>query len=210
MLVTSSSVQDHIDIVKNLSVLRSKAGENIDVYTVEAGSVSKNGIKLSDSRKDLLDKIAESNESLILIHYDTLAEGIDISSLTGLVVLRKVKKYKLLQLIGRIGRPASIDLDKNGNIIDINNRSKPCSVVTIPVIDDEYLCGIDAKDIANTFIEGGYNDISTSVSIISEGTLRGKRAEEADEADDHVYEAIKSAEIDRDVAALIRQGVLTF
>jgi hypothetical protein len=55
-----------------------------------------------DSLKDTLG--GDASVKLIIVHYDILAEGIDVPGLLGVLILRNMKEAKFLQTIGRVVR----------------------------------------------------------------------------------------------------------
>lgn len=150
-----------INSIEGLSLIKSKCG-NVNVYTVMSDACTKNGNAYAGTRFQMLDEIKSSKADCILVHYDTLSEGIDISTLTGLLVMRQLSQYKFLQTVGRTGRPYIGDMH-NGECIDINNRMKPYSIITLPIIENTQLAGNQAKIYCGAFALGGYGELSTYV-----------------------------------------------
>ena len=122
-LFAISNSQDLQEILKNQEVFRESLPEH-DVFIIHSNKkigVTKNGIEIKN-RNDFLDEIRSSKNCLIF-HYDILSEGIDISGITGVAILRSMNTCKLLQTVGR-----SLRLHK------INGKNiKEYSLVTIPV-----------------------------------------------------------------------------
>lgn len=163
MLVVSRGLEDHNYVEERLQQLWEKLGDNIPVYTVEGNSngVRKNGIRFrNNNRAALLEEIKQSNKSCIIMHYDTLAEGIDVNTISGACVMRQLSKYKLLQTIGRCGRPLKTDMNENYDVISMKGRKKPVSIITLPIIDSNWISGIYAKEVCDAFIAGGYGELS--------------------------------------------------
>lgn len=79
-------------------------GDNKAFYT-------KNGVVLNkaDFLKDLKTSGKNADVKMIVLHYDTLSEGIDIDGLTGMLPLRSLSKNKFLQNFGRISRVYEYD-----------------------------------------------------------------------------------------------------
>lgn len=160
MLVASRGLEDHKKVEGELVKLWEKLGEVVPLYCVEAGSTRKNGRELK-SRYETLAEIKASGKSAIIMHYDTLSEGIDIGTLTGVCILRKLTKFKLLQTIGRPGRPYIADLNEKYEVRDMNKRMKPVSVITLPIVDGEHIGGLNSSTIVEAFAIGGYGDLTT-------------------------------------------------
>lgn len=208
MLVASRGREDINLINEGLSTLWEKIGSNVPVYTVLAGEVKKNGkIHLQNNRMAVLDEIKQSNESCILVHYDTLAEGIDINSLTGACILRNMSKAKLLQTIGRCGRPLASDLNSDGEIEDMNSRLKRCSVVTLPIVDGKHIGGLESKKIVDAFVEGGYAELTTYLDDETKKTMSDKK----DEWDfggsdkDDILAGIVGSTLERDIKLVLEE-----
>ena len=124
-------------------ILRSKG---VDIYAVastdEIGNVI-NGERVR--RQDFLKRLKKDGEDktkrLIVLHYDILAEGIDVSGFSGIMPLRTLNKSKFLQTFGRCARPDKEDKVKlnNGelnpkNPKDLDKMNKPFAYIMIPNI----------------------------------------------------------------------------
>ena len=157
MLVAMSSTQEFKTIQDNINEMRNIVKGNLDLYSITAGTQYKNGINLP-SREAALKDFAENKNQSIILHCDTLAEGIDVPGITGIFLLRGLTKAKFIQTIGRAARPSSLDINIDGEVIDMENRVKPYAIITIAVVDDKHHSNIDSDDICNAFIEGGYGD----------------------------------------------------
>ena len=158
MLVATRGYDDHKKVESQLEVLWRALKTRVPVFTIEAAETRLNGQPYK-SRAQVIEEIRNSGSSVIILHYDTLSEGIDVSSLTGALILRSMTKAKLLQTIGRCGRPYEYDLDDNGEPIDIEHRKKPFSIITFPTLKREHIAGMAASDVASAFREGGYGDL---------------------------------------------------
>lgn len=208
MLVATRGYNDHSDIEENLQALWAKIGQ-VPVYIIEANDARRNGhTYLGGNRFKVLEEIKNSDEDCIVMHYDTLSEGIDISSLTGACILRQLSKAKLLQTIGRCGRPYVKDLNSKFEISDMNKRMKPYCVITFPVIDGKHIGGIETKSICDAFTAGGYGDLSTYLSE-DEQLILAKPENTLDLGDEdnlpHLA-AILNSSIQRDAEAVAKLG----
>ena len=209
MLVAMSDTRYFKSIQENANEIRSMV-DYVDIYTITAGSQHKNGVNLP-SREAALDDFGKNKNQCIILHCDTLAEGIDVPGITGVFVFRTLSKAKLIQTIGRAARPCLEDMDKNGEVIDINNRLKPCAIVTVPVIDDKYYANINSDIICEAFIEGGYGDCLKDITqfIVEERAdskeSKGKKASitsatitaQIEEEDEIEYKTIMNVEAER-------------
>lgn len=212
MLVCSRGYDDHRKLENELQTLWKLIGNPVDLFVVEAKESRLNGRRLSD-RYEALKMIAENGKvgkDTIVIHWDTLAEGIDISSLTGVVLLRQMKKSKILQTIGRAGRPYWKDLGADGEIKDMNKRMKPFSILTIPVVDGEHIGGQRTEDYAKAFIIGGYDELADLIN--RDGNTEPNSNSTVDEDDkekiDPFYSAALSFKSRNKVEELLNLGLL--
>lgn len=171
MLVASRGLEDHKKLESELTKLWELIGFIVPVYVIEASAHRKNNRKHLNSRYEMVQEIKNLGQNAIIMHYDTLSEGIDISSLTGACILRTMQKSKLLQTIGRCGRPYSLDLGPDGEVINMDKRLKPICVVTLPIVDGQHIGGMQAKSICDAFIAGGYGDLSTYMTDTDKKTM---------------------------------------
>ena len=78
---------------------------NVEVLTVHSTEefTTYNGDVITRSEFDMLKLQLGNNPDsrLIIVHYDILAEGIDVPGLLGVLILRNMKEAKFLQTIGR-------------------------------------------------------------------------------------------------------------
>jgi superfamily II DNA or RNA helicase len=102
-----------------------------------------NGDKVS--RREFLERLKKDGrdvtQKLLILHYDILAEGIDVPGITGIMPLRTLGKAKFLQTFGRAAR---LDLDDRERIesseiksTDLVEMNKPYAWVIVPTIIHE-------------------------------------------------------------------------
>jgi superfamily II DNA or RNA helicase len=168
LLVCSRGLADHRQLEEQLEELYERIGERVPIFAIEGGESRVDGVR-KNNRNITINELKSCNESAIVIHYDTINEGIDISGLTGVVFLRNIAQWKLIQAIGRCARPYYRDIDRYGNVIDIETRMKPHCIISLPFIDGTPLGNWKAEDIAAAFIAGGYGDL-TDYQIIDKET----------------------------------------
>lgn len=106
LLVCCDSSKQLRKIVKSISLQEFCKEQNIKLFAVssyaEIGD-SVNG-KPINSRNDILNMMfdLDETEDAILLHVDILSEGIDLPSLTGVMILRKtISEESLIQTVGR-------------------------------------------------------------------------------------------------------------
>ena len=214
MLVASPGLPEMENLQNNLrqfwDALKAEskgALEQVNVYCISSDGEFKNG-RVLNSRFDALEEIRNSGKNAVVVHYDTLAEGIDIDSLTGAFIMRKLSKAKFMQTIGRCGRPFSMDLDSNKDPKkeiynpeeEIDLRKKRRCIITIPVVDGVFLGNYSGIEWCEAFIAAGYSDLWTYVHE-NEATPTGKPGGRKGD-DDNEYSTIRSHMIDRRMADL--------
>jgi len=102
-----------------------------------------NGEKVN--RREFLNRLKEDgrkpSQELIILHYDILAEGIDVPGITGIMPLRTLLKAKFLQTYGRTAR---MDIEDRQNIDSgkikpdqLSEMNKPYAWVIVPTIIHE-------------------------------------------------------------------------
>lgn len=211
MLIASRGYSDHKKVENELNKLWETIGCKVDVYVIEAGSSRCNGRELP-SRYKALEDVNNSRQDAIVLHYDTLSEGIDIDTLTGVCILRQLSKAKLMQTIGRCGRPYKEDLNRDGEVINMKHRRKKYSVVTLPIVDGNHIGGLDSQTISDAFIDCGYDDIMTYMALQRDDEKKPATTEDLlslGESDvDDMYSSIQRIERTRYYDKLIQMGLL--
>lgn len=166
MLAAMAGTAEFPVIMEGLSKLWALVGPDVDVYTVASDSqrMSKNGVVWAKDREALLEDFAASAnrgcESIIL-HCDTIAEGLDVDGLTGLLLFRSLSKSKLIQTIGRICRPYYTDL-VNGEPIPLEQREKKFAYVTMLTVDGAPYVA-KGLEIVDAFTIAGYDEITSYI-----------------------------------------------
>lgn len=200
MLVVARDVRDDMtngieqNIAKIQWAIEVETGvQNVPIYTISSKGAYRNGRVFNGSRADALARIDLHEINAIVVHYDTLSEGIDINTLSGVVILRQLSKPKFIQNMCRAARPLITDLDSVGQpraelydpeiLLDL--RKKPRFILTVPVVNGEVYAGPRYKDIADAFAEGGYGDITDFIPYI-ESTPTGRTQEFDLSSDDDI------------------------
>lgn len=115
----------------------------VKVYAVASDEKVGNNINGEKvSRREFLNRLKEDGkkpaQELVIMHYDILAEGIDVPGITGIMPLRTLGKAKFLQTFGRAAR---LDIEDRENISkgkitpdQLSEMNKPYAWVIIPTI----------------------------------------------------------------------------
>lgn len=150
VLISAKGTQDIINFINSKEYQRLR-NSDVDIYAVASnGGVGNNINGERVSRQDFLRRLksdgTDNRKKLIVLHYDILAEGIDVSGFSGIMPLRTLSKSKFLQTYGRSARPDNEDREKiDGDIIkpsDLELMNKPYAYIMIPSVysgnaDDE-------------------------------------------------------------------------
>jgi superfamily II DNA or RNA helicase len=190
MLVAMPSTLAFNDIMTDLPKMRSIVGNhNIDVYYITSDTQVKNGRVLAD-REIALEDFDANPHPCIIIHCDTLAEGIDVDGIGGVLIMRGLGMTKAIQTIGRAARPSILDIKANGEIK--KDRIKKACIVTLARIDGDWCGDTTIAEWANMFRVAGYGDIWDFVQ--PEPAKRGAGGE-LQEANDPIYDEIEQIKI---------------
>lgn len=189
MLVAMPNTQFFDEIMAGLGTIRTIVGDwNVDVYYVSAERCSING-KPETDRELVLEHFAKNQNKCIIIHCDTLAEGIDIDGIGGVFLLRNLGLAKTIQTIGRACRPAREDINKDGTIKE--DRIKTNAIVTLAMVDGEWFSNAKTSDYAEVFKQGGYADLWDYVD--PEFKEEGKKKPDGDDLEDPKIKEIEDA-----------------
>lgn len=201
MLVTMPNTGFFEDIIKNLDKIRKITGDyNLDVYYVTADRVSKNGNPRfgPSSREEMLEDFESNKNRCIIIHCDTLAEGIDIDGIGGVLMMRDLSIAKMIQTIGRACRPAKADIRMDGEIR--KKRIKTNAIVTLVRMDNEYLGCSKLEKFVELFRTADYGEFWDRID--PEFLEQGKKREKGEPDDIVVWDEIL------DIRATERSDVL--
>jgi hypothetical protein len=159
--------------VESIARIQEIVGFEVDVYTIAAGSNTKNGSSSGmKSRAKTLKKFARSTVPSIIVHCDTLAEGIDIDGLTGAFIARGLSHAKFVQTIGRCIRPLKGDLRADGTPKTMGRRKKKYAPIHVAVVDGEVRNGM-IQIWYDALLAAGYGAIVEGIltaSDIKDGT----------------------------------------
>ena len=157
MLVVMPGVKMFKDIMENRHIISNQVEKEVDVYAVSANWHAKNStMKSTMSRSDLIDDFGVTENPAVILHYDTLAEGIDVDGIGGVLFLRKeLRKVKSLQTIGRACRPARDDILADGSVRK-GDRAKTHAVLTLVNVDGKEISQKRLRQWSIFFREAGY------------------------------------------------------
>lgn len=142
ILVSAKGTQDIISFI-NSREYQQLLKEDVSIYAVASNDEVGNNINGEQvSRQDFLKRLKldglDVNKKLIVLHYDILAEGIDVSGFSGIMPLRTLSKSKFLQTYGRAARPNVEDRKKLDNkeikVNDLVSMNKPYAYIMIPSV----------------------------------------------------------------------------
>ena len=168
MLVALPNTKRFKQINEGIDRIREIVGFDVDVYTIAAGINTKNGSSRGlKSRAKTLRLFAESPVPSIVIHCDTLSEGIDIDGLTGAFIARGLGHAKFIQTIGRCIRPLKCDLKANGKPKAMRFRKKKYAPIHVAVVDGEVRGGM-VKVWYDALLAAGYGAMVEGVLTASE------------------------------------------
>ena len=119
--------------------------------------------------------------SSIIIHCNTLAEGIDIDGIGGVFLLKNLNLATTIQTIGRAARPAKQDILPDGTI-NMKDRVKTEAIVTLARMDGEWFSNAKTENYAKAFKLGGYEDMWTYLD--PEYKVPSKRKDKNEEGTD--------------------------
>ena len=168
MLVALPNTKRFNQINEGIDRIREIVGFDVDVYTIAAGINTKNGSSRGlKSRAKTLRMFADSTVPSIVIHCDTLSEGIDIDGLTGAFIARGLSHAKFIQTIGRCIRPLKGDLKANGKPKAMRFRKKKFAPIHVAVVDGEVRGGM-VQVWYDALLAAGYGAMVEGVLTASE------------------------------------------
>ena len=158
MLTAMPRTTEFDNIIADLGKMREILDDyDVDVYTVKAEEATING-RLASTREAALDHFAKNKNKCIIIHCNTLAEGIDVDGIGGVFLLKNLDLATTIQTIGRAARPAKQDILADGTI-NMKDRVKTEAIVTIATVDGEWASNMKTEMFAKAFKLGGYEDL---------------------------------------------------
>lgn len=194
MLVAMPSTEYFDDIIDDLDKIRKIVGDfDLDLYYVTADRVSKNGNPKfgPGAREEMLEDFESNKNRCIIIHCDTLAEGIDIDGIGGVLLMRDLGISKMIQTIGRACRAAKADIRKNGEIR--KNRIKTHAIITLVRMDNEFLGCSKLDKFVELFRIAGYGDFWDRID--PEVMKQSRRREPGDLEGNTVFDEIQSIKV---------------
>ena len=156
MLISAKGVDNLIQF-RHSEEYKKLIAKGIDIFMVTSNDEIGNMINGQNySRLDFLNKLKEYGKNpekrFIVIHFDIISEGVDISGFTGVFILRTLGKSKFLQTYGRIARLHLVDKENLSlgkmQVHELDRYLKPYGWIIIPSIlsEDEdnkkYLCNL--------------------------------------------------------------------
>ena len=161
----------------------------VKVYAVASDEKIGNNINGEKvSRREFLNRLKEDGKNpaqeILILHYDILAEGIDVPGITGILPLRTLGKAKFLQTFGRAARLDIMDRERisKGEITpnDLEEMNKPYAWVIVPTILHED--ADDKEHIGNLITELRDYGFKPSQDVVSTNMANGLPTVEAPES----------------------------
>jgi superfamily II DNA or RNA helicase len=171
LLVAMSSTQPFkTEIIDMHAEMKAIFGKELEIYTIASSGnyTTAAGVNVGD-RKAVIDHMANNTKDCVIVHCDTLAEGIDVDGLNAFFPLRELSKPKFIQTYGRCARPANED--KVG--IEIKpkaQRRKQTAVIIVPVINGNNTVFVNTYDWLEVLSSQGYAQITHKVYPSGETT----------------------------------------
>ena len=148
MLVALPNTTRFEEINEHIAEIRQMTGTELNVYTIAAGRNTFNGSAKGMKKRDKVLQMFKNDPSpCIIVHCDTLSEGIDIDGLTGAFIARGLSQSKFLQTIGRVTRALKEDFKEDGTPKARRYRKKQEAFIAIAVVDNEGT--LDTTDVMN-------------------------------------------------------------
>jgi superfamily II DNA or RNA helicase len=154
--------------------------DGVDIYSIASHEEIGNDINGEKFRRQTFLKNLKKDENnkskkIIVLHYDTMAEGISINGFTGIMPLRTLNKSKFLQTFGRAARLDKDDRQKlqEGIITpdDLHLFNKPYAYIIIPnVIQSNEDDRVNLTQLITELRSYGFNP---SEDIISSSRVNG-------------------------------------
>jgi superfamily II DNA or RNA helicase len=192
MLVAMPNTLTFDSIRENIYKIRKAANDrNIDVYFITAVDSRKNDSIIFNERVDALNDFKNNTNPSIIVHCDTLAEGIDVDGITGVLIMRGMNKSKAIQTIGRAVRPAKADL-VGSEVVPYEKRIKKKAIVTIGKIDGWWAGEAGLIGWIEMFRDSGYGEL---VTLLDPTYKYDSVGEEVQEAEDILLQEAESIEI---------------
>lgn len=160
LLVNVKSTKSMMEMLSetNFKELLKESGYDLLHITSQYGAYYNNESINRDKFFKLLDEFGKnSNKKFILLNYSILGEGINVSSLDAVLLMRQPNLIKLVQNIGRTLRLSHEDSQaiENGELTpgDYSKYCKPEGLVIIPVYNKQLLA---ASQEIQTTVENVY------------------------------------------------------
>lgn len=145
MLISVTGTKDMVNFYKSKEYSRLR-NSGVEIYMVSSNEAIGNFINGEQTtRQDFLKRLKDDgnniSKEIIVLHYDILAEGIDVSGFTSIMPLRNLSDSKFFQTYGRSARLDSRDRKKveEGSLDpnDVDGFIKKFAWIIIPTIIHE-------------------------------------------------------------------------
>lgn len=210
MIISTSGTEELFQLHDDIGFQEYCKTNNIDVYAFSSQEGYHHNFE-EKTRDHLFDEMellnTQDEKDVIFLHIDILTEGIDLPTITGVLLFREMNKSKLLQTIGRACRLYKDDRNSlyNGAMSpsEPSKFVKPWAYVIIPTHFKNVGNYNSVKENIKTLYTT-YNvtseDITYPPSYIAEGEEELERINEGEEKDyknrgyitHHIFESIST------------------
>lgn len=185
LLISTRGTQDIVDFINSNEYTQLRC-KGVEVYVVSSSENVGNRINDEEVRRqEFLKRLKQDGEDktkkILVMHYDILAEGIDVSGFTGIMPLRTLNKSKFLQTYGRSARPDKDDrpiidaiVKANGYMTkdDWKKLNKPYAYIIVPNIT--HTNEDDKENTIQLITELRTYDFNPSEDIIGSQIIKGE------------------------------------
>ncbi len=162
ILFSCKGTSDVRKVIKKLDVFKKKF-PTFRIFTIMSNpeyAAMIDGVKVD--RSVFFDELEKDGDAFVF-HYDIISEGIDVTSFTGVCILRNMDHTKLIQTVGRAQRVWSKDKD----IKDLSKRVKKHAIVSVSCINGNRESESYVRDIMIRMALAGY-DVTVEQILFSD------------------------------------------
>lgn len=121
-----------------------------------------------NKREDFFDAFEKHDGPAIMCHYATVGEGIDLPSLTGVVIMRNTELGTTVQSVGRAIRIHNLDRDEFGIGVELNERIKKYALVTVVVFNENTDIETNVGAVVKNLRKAGFDSFKEKIIVSRE------------------------------------------
>ena len=169
MLLVACDGQKEVNLAnQHIDLLKEKL-PNHKVFTITSKGSKIDGVP--HNRESFMEELraSEGVRDVLIFHHDIFSEGVDISGISGCLIMRNMNQSKMLQTIGRAIRPYWADME-NGEPRIGHLRIKRGALISVSIVDEDQ--GAEEirdflDNIIGNMIHGGF-DLSKEKILVSD------------------------------------------